>query len=70
MTQNERPGEIGDGAGVGAVHDGERQAVPGDQLGGGGLVIHRQRSDLDPGLGETVGGVLECPQLRVAVRAP
>jgi hypothetical protein len=35
---DEGPGHLGDRAGAGAVPDRERQAVPGDQFPGGGLV--------------------------------
>ena len=67
---DERAGEPGDGPGVGVVPDREGQAVLGDQPGGGGLVVYRQRRDLSPGVGEAATGTLEGPQLRVAVRAP
>src|ERR1700749_2614781 len=67
---DERAGEPGDGPGVGAVPAREGQAVLGDQSGSGGLVVHRERRDLNPGVGESVAGPLERTQLRVAVRAP
>jgi hypothetical protein len=37
---DERAGERGDSPGVGAVPDQKGQAVPGDQLGSGGFVVH------------------------------
>ena len=43
----ERAGRLVDRSGVGAVTDGERQAVLGDQLAGGVLVVDRQGEDLD-----------------------
>jgi hypothetical protein len=52
------------------VADGELQAVLGDQLRGGGLVVDRQGHDPGSHLGELVLGPLESAQLRVAVRAP
>ena len=48
----------------------ELQAVPGDQLRGGGLVIDRQGHHPGSDLGELFLGPLEGTQLRVAVRAP
>ena len=48
-----------DGAGIGAVADGELQAVRGDQLLGGGLVVHRQRDEQPTDPGEAVQGPLE-----------
>jgi hypothetical protein len=39
---DERPRRIGDRGGVGAAADREPQAMPGDQVQRGGLVVHRQ----------------------------
>ena len=42
----------------------------GDQLAGGGLVVDRQRDDLDVEAAELLGVALEGAQLGVAERAP
>jgi hypothetical protein len=52
---DEHAGCLVDRGGVGAVSDGERQAVLGDQLAGGGLVVDRQRDDLDVQAVELLG---------------
>ncbi|HJY58283.1 MAG TPA: hypothetical protein VJ418_18030 [Streptosporangiaceae bacterium] len=48
----------------------EPQAVLGDELPRGGLVVNRQRHDRDIHLGEAVQRLLERAELGVAVRAP
>src|SRR5271169_5886050 len=55
---------------VGAVADREGQLVPGDQGGGGLLVIDRKGDDADARVRQRLTGPLEGPQLRVAVGAP
>ena len=56
---DERAGRLVDRGGVGAVTDGERQAVLGDQLAGGGLVVDGQGNDLDVQAVELLGVALE-----------
>ena len=56
---DERAGRVVDRGGVGAVTDGERQAVLVDQLAGGGLVVDRQGDDLDVQAVELLGVALE-----------
>jgi hypothetical protein len=67
---DERAGRIGDRRSVGAVPHQEPQAVLGDELPRGGLIVHRQRHDRDIHLGEAVQRLLERAELGVAVRAP
>ena len=50
--------------------DGELEAVLGDGLARGRLIVDRQRDDADVEVGELVGGAAERAQLGVAVRAP
>ena len=59
-----------DGVGVGAMTDREPQAMPGDQVLCGGLVVHRQGDDRDIRVGEAVQRPLERAELGVAVGAP
>src|SRR6266851_7528673 len=63
-------GRVRDGGGVGAVTDREPQAVPGDQVQCGGLVVYRQGGDGDVRVGEAVQRPLERAELGVAVGAP
>ena len=67
--------EVGAGRGgdlerVGAVPDREGELVPGGERGGGRLVVHRQRDDLDAEFSQRLGGPGEGRELRVAVGAP
>jgi hypothetical protein len=48
---DERPGQLRDGAHVGAEADREGQAELVDERGGGRLVVDRQGSDPDAGVG-------------------
>jgi hypothetical protein len=70
IVVDERAGRIGDRRSVSAVPYREPQAVLGDELLRGGLVVHRQRHDRDIHLGEAVQRLLERAELGVAVRAP
>jgi len=63
-------GSHANGAGVGAVTDGKRQAVLGDEFVGGGFVVDRQRGHFDAEAGEAVQESLERAQLGVAVQVP
>jgi hypothetical protein len=70
IVVDERADRIGDRQRVGAVTDRKLQAMLGDQLVRGVLVVHRQRHDRDVHLGQAVKRPLERAELGVAVRAP
>jgi hypothetical protein len=70
IVVDERSGRLADGAGVGAVADGEVQAELVDEGPGGGLVVGGERDDPGVDLGQTLIGALEGAQLGVAVPAP
>ena len=70
IVVDERAGRIGDRRSVGAVPYRELQAMLGDQLLSGGLVVYRQRHHCGIHLGQAVQRPLERTQLGVTVRAP